>query len=57
MERGGGGVGEDAGDPIDRLILDVMKVQRRYNHELRSVKVERQEKVKEAVERFSKELP
>ncbi len=46
---------EEAGDPIDRLIMEVMKVQRRYNHELRNVKAERQEKVKEAVERHSKD--
>jgi hypothetical protein len=45
---------EQADEPVEKLILEVMKVQRRYSHELRNVKVERQEKVKEAIERLSK---
>ena len=42
-------------EPVETLILEIMKVQRKYGHEFRNVKVERQEKVKEAIERVAKD--
>ncbi|WP_164233304.1 MULTISPECIES: hypothetical protein [unclassified Sphingomonas] len=47
---GDAGLQQEEGGPLEALILDVMKVQRRYAHEMRNVKSERQEKVREAVE-------
>lgn len=46
---------ENADEPVERLILEIMKVQRKYGHEYRNVKVERQEKVKDAIERVAKD--
>lgn len=45
---------ENENQPVETLILEIMKVQRKYGHEYRNVKVERQEKMKEAIERFAK---
>lgn len=43
-------------EPVENLILEIMKVQRKYGHEFRNVKVERQEKVKEAIERIATDV-
>ena len=46
---------QDANHLVETLILEIMKVQRKYGHEFRNVKVERQEKVKDAIERIAKD--
>ena len=43
-----------AGDPVETLVADVMKIERRYGHELKGAKSERHGAIREAIETLSK---
>lgn len=41
-------------DSIEALVAEVMKVERRYGHELKGAKSERHDAIREAIEKLAK---
>ena len=44
----------DAPDPVEALVAEVMKVERKFGHALRGAKSERLEGIRQAIENSSK---
>jgi len=48
------GLEEDRDDLVERLVIEVMEIERQYGHELRNVKAEKHGKIREVIETLSR---